>query len=85
MTNEQELRWHHYLLAGILLEEAESVIASPAPPPDEIRLLVPPTSEWRWFHPVDGVDPAASDPNFHTTFFVPEFDDSGWQVGTDSR
>lgn len=48
-------------------------------------VLVPPTSEWRWLHPVDGVDPAESDPDFHQTFFLADFDDSQWRSGRDSE
>jgi tetratricopeptide (TPR) repeat protein len=48
------------------------------------EVIVAPTSEWRWLHPVDGVDPAEADPEFHRTFFIAKFDDAEWQEGTDS-
>ena len=48
-------------------------------------VLVSPNSEWRWLHPVDGVDPAESDPDFHRRFFLADYDDSAWRSGTDSE
>ncbi len=47
-------------------------------------IIVPPTSAWRWLHPTDGVDPAQNDPDFHSTFFRPDFDDSAWSLDNDS-
>ncbi|MGH8245426.1 MAG: hypothetical protein ACREUU_03235, partial [Gammaproteobacteria bacterium] len=38
----------------------------------------------KWLHPTDGVDPAGSHPDFHTTFFTPGDDDSAWKSGKDS-
>ena len=46
-------------------------------------VIVGPTSEWKWLHPVDGVNPADADPDFHETFASPNFDDAGWQSGRD--
>ncbi len=46
--------------------------------------LVPGDSTWRWLHPVDGVDPAEADADFHTTFFTAGYDDSGWKTDKDS-
>jgi tetratricopeptide (TPR) repeat protein len=46
--------------------------------------LVSPDSEWKWLHPVDGVDPATGHSDFHTTFFTTGFDDSAWKSGKDS-
>ena len=48
-------------------------------------VLVLPSSEWRWLHPVDGVDPAEASPNFHRSFFRADYDDSGWKKGVDSE
>ena len=45
---------------------------------------MPVASNWKWLHPVDGTDPATSDPDFHQTFFLADYDDSRWQEGTDS-
>ena len=53
--------------------------------PSPAAVLVPPTSVWRWLHPVDGVDPAEADPDFHRIFHRPDFDDSGWNEGTDGQ
>jgi hypothetical protein len=60
--------------------------AVPAAPPhkSEPGTLVAPDSQWKWLHPVDGKDPAESIPAFHTTFFMPGFDDSKWHTGRDS-
>lgn len=46
--------------------------------------IVPPNSVWRWLHPLDGVDPAKKDPDFHETFAEKDFDDSFWKAGQDS-
>lgn len=32
------------------------------------NMIVPPATRWTWLHPIDGVDPATSDPDFHKTF-----------------
>jgi tartrate-resistant acid phosphatase type 5 len=37
--------------------------------------------EWRWLRPLDGIDPGARDPAFHSTWFLAGFDDSGWSIG----
>ncbi len=47
--------------------------------------VVPAGSEWRWLHPVDGLDPAIDDEDFHTTFHELHFDDSAWMVDFDQR
>ena len=41
--------------------------------------LVPPDSEWTWFHPTDGIDPGDKVQGFQH----PDFDDSGWQANKD--
>jgi hypothetical protein len=46
-------------------------------------VLLPPNSEWKWLHPIDGVDPAKRIPNFHTAFASADFDDEAWQTGQD--
>ena len=51
------------------------------PPP---KVIIPAGSTWRWLHPVDGVDPAEQDDDFHTSFYTTEYDDSSWQSGQDS-
>ena len=48
-----------------------------------LEQIVEPTSTWKWLHPIDGVDPAVSDADFHTSFFKQDFDDSQWNVGRD--
>jgi serine/threonine protein kinase len=53
--------------------------------PAAVAVLITPDSEWRWLHPADGVDPSTMDPDFHATFFAPDFDDSGWSTGKDSE
>jgi hypothetical protein len=53
--------------------------------PDSTAILVPPDSEWLWLHPLDGVDPAEGDGDFHTTFFAADYDDSAWQSAMDSE
>jgi hypothetical protein len=70
-------------MAGLI--EVTGTVPLGADSPASLATLVKPNSEWRWLHPVDGVDPAAADPDFHGTFFAPEFDDSGWSTGTDSE
>ena len=37
--------------------------------------------EWRWLHPLDGMDPGTARPDFHSRWFLPEFDDSAWNTG----
>ena len=41
-------------------------------------------SQWNWFHPIDGIDPAETDEDFHSTFFREGYDDGYWQTGEDS-
>ena len=43
------------------------------------------SAEWHWLHPLDGRDPAESQPGFQETFMQPEFDDSDWQRGPGGR
>ena len=47
-------------------------------------VIVAPTSEWKWLHPTDGVDPKEDDPDFHQTFFTAVFDDDAWKTGQDN-
>jgi hypothetical protein len=47
--------------------------------------ISPPKAEWRWLHPLDGVDPAVGDRDFHQTFYAAEFDDSDWAASFDSN
>jgi hypothetical protein len=56
------------------------VLAIGSAPADEV---VPVGSEWKWLHPVDGVDPASSVPDFHKSFMKADFDDSKWKTGKD--
>lgn len=49
----------------------------------DTNVIVPPVAVWQWLHPTDGVDPAATTPNFHTAFARPDFDDSDWKTGRD--
>ncbi len=54
-----------------------------SPPP--VAVLVPPDSQWRWLHPVDGVDPQETDPDFHRSFFRVDYDDANWKTGKDGE
>ncbi len=45
------------------------------------NVIVSPAASWKWLHPIDGVDPADSVPDFHTSFAHADFDDSTWTVG----
>lgn len=47
--------------------------------------IVPHGAEWKWLHPVDGVDPEVHEPGFHERFYTSDYDDSAWQTGTESR
>lgn len=47
--------------------------------------LVAAGSTWKWWHSDVGVDPASDNPDFHTTFSFPEFDDSQWKEGKDAK
>ncbi len=49
-----------------------------------VAVLLPPTSEWKWLHPLDGSDPATNEPSFATTFFAPDYDERAWRTGRDS-
>jgi tetratricopeptide (TPR) repeat protein len=53
--------------------------------PVVVSVLVPPVSEWRWLHPIDGVDPADAEPDFHRRFFHAGYDDSIWSTGKDAE
>jgi hypothetical protein len=53
--------------------------------PAVTTVLIKPTSEWHWLHPVDGIDPVETDPDFHRSFFRADYDDSPWQSGKDSE
>ena len=46
-------------------------------------VIVSSDSDWRWLHPIDGVDPATNDEDFHSTFHQVDFNDSDWPQGTD--
>ena len=45
--------------------------------------IVPCVSLWKWLHPVDGVDPAENDEDFHSTFYAADYDDAHWEEGRD--
>jgi serine/threonine protein kinase/tetratricopeptide (TPR) repeat protein len=79
----------YYLAAGRLDEAAKLRGPGHVPvKPDSPRttaVLVPRTSVWLWLHPLDGVDPAEANPNFHRSFFLADYDDSAWQSGKDSE
>lgn len=47
--------------------------------------IVPAGSEWRWLHPIDGIDPATDDEDFHTTFHLTHFNDSAWMTDVDKQ
>lgn len=47
------------------------------------QIAVPNGSEWKWLHPTDGVDPAAKESAFRTTFFRTDYDDRHWKSGRD--
>jgi hypothetical protein len=44
--------------------------------------LIGPEDEWKYLHPLDGVDPAAADPDFHATWHTLAFGDSAWESGS---
>jgi hypothetical protein len=46
--------------------------------------VIHPDSEWKWLHPVDGVDPGTRSPDFHQRYSQLDFDDSAWRSGKDS-
>ncbi|MDG2383715.1 MAG: hypothetical protein P8N76_18730 [Pirellulaceae bacterium] len=48
---------------------------------DTIVAILPPGAEWKWLHPVDGLDPEVSEPGFHERFHRLDYDDSTWQTG----
>jgi hypothetical protein len=50
----------------------------------QAEVLVPVGSTWKWHHSTDGVDPASTDEDFHTTFYLADFDDSAWKSGADT-
>ncbi len=54
--------------------------ASLAIPEDALR-LIDRGAEWQYLHPVDGVDPAVTDPDFQQTFFSRDYDDHAWSTG----
>ena len=51
----------------------------------DTNVIVAPTSNWKWLHPTDGADPATTNPRFHTTFPLRDFDDSAWRTGRDGN
>ncbi|MFT5407882.1 MAG: tetratricopeptide (TPR) repeat protein [Verrucomicrobiales bacterium] len=53
--------------------------------PAATSVLIEPTSTWCWIHPVDGVDPMETVPDFHRTFFNADYDDASWQTGRDGE
>jgi hypothetical protein len=53
------------------------------PSASRAEVLVPVGSTWKWLHSREGTDPAAKDKEFHTTFYLADFDDSAWQSGKD--
>ena len=69
----------------VLSEEKEAALMLFGITIDPRDIVVPPTSEWRWLHPLNGADPAEGDPDFHDTFFRLEFDDHEWPTGQDSE
>lgn len=36
---------------------------------------------WRWFHPLNGIDPGTTVPGFQANWMMPGFDDSLWSLG----
>lgn len=46
-------------------------------------LTSPETAQYRWMHPINGVDPAQDDADFHETFANLNFDDSSWVADDD--
>jgi len=43
--------------------------------------LVGEDDRWEWLHPLDGIDPEVSDPDFHSTWYSDPFDTSSWSSG----
>ncbi len=66
------------------IQEFKSKYIPPPPLKPVASVIVAPDSEWKWLHPTNSKDPAEAVPDFHTTFFLPDFDDSAWTAGRDS-
>ena len=47
------------------------------------EIIVSNTSSWKWLHPTEGIDPAETDEDFHSSFYLMDFKDSRWTRGTD--
>ncbi len=69
-------QWAKQLLMAALIFSVAAAWA-------QAEVLVPNDSTWKWLHPAAGKDPAEADEDFHTTFYLAEFDDSTWQTGKD--
>ncbi len=80
VTQDHLLYWLAYEEAGQLLGLPLRKRSRPA-----VAVLLPPNSQWKWFHPLDGADPAIVVPIFHTAFAAADFDDRGWQTGQDQN
>lgn len=44
--------------------------------------LVTDTAEFRWFNPLNGIDPNTTNPSWNDGWFLPAWDDSGWGTGS---
>jgi hypothetical protein len=70
--------WHFALVSDTLFAEARGLLTN------NEKTLIPPTAEWRYLCPANGVDPATDHPDFHERFAASDFDDSQWDAGQDS-
>ncbi len=72
--------WDAVVQNRLFIAEAREELAKMTPKAE----LVARGSTWSYFAPTDGIDPASTDPEFHATFFLPEFDDRRWKTGIDA-
>jgi serine/threonine protein kinase/Leucine-rich repeat (LRR) protein len=79
VIQDQLLYWLVYKEAATIMQIPLLKRVRPA-----ATVLLPPDSEWKWLHPLDGIDPAKDSPGFHTAFYAPDYDDGDWEGGRDS-
>ena len=75
--------WNGPRRASAELARKERELAKLFTPTSVGSVLIPANSEWRWLHPVDGIDPATVSPEFHRSFFRADYDDTAWATGRD--
>lgn len=52
--------------------------------PQNVVTVIPRGAQWKWLHPTDDLDPAEVEPDFHLSFFEPEYDDAAWNLGRET-